>query len=115
MRTMLVVDDEIDCCDAFKNYFTKRGWEVHVAYDGREAEGLLKGMQYEYIFFDCNMPELSGVELVEVIKQYNPSAKKIMVSGYNLVNEDFAKNLGVDQFLVKPVSLEEAERITQNG
>ncbi len=108
---ILIADDEHDCCDFFKNYFLKRDFLVHVAYDGLKAKELLDNNRYSYIFFDCNMPGLSGVELLKVIKEKNPTSRKIMVSGYELINEDFAESLGVDLFLRKPISLSQIEEI----
>lgn len=113
MRKILVVDDEKDTCASFKSYFLKRGFLVSVAYDGMEAKNLLDNTQYDFVFFDCNMPELSGVELVKIIEEKNPKSKKIMISGYELMNEDFAKDLGVDIFLTKPISLEKLEEIVR--
>ena len=109
-KKILVVDDEVDCCDLLKDYFLRRDFLVHVAYDGLKAQELLESNKYSYIFFDCNMPGLSGVELIKVIHQKNPESKKVMISGYELINEDFAKDLGVDKFLTKPVSFEDIEK-----
>ncbi|MGD0336032.1 MAG: response regulator [Candidatus Omnitrophota bacterium] len=114
-KKILVVDDEKECCQFFKQYLTKRGYSVDTAYDGLEAKGLLDVNKYDCIFFDCNMPELSGVELIKVIKEKNPQAKKIMISGYDLINEDFAKDLGVDIFLRKPFSLDTIKEIVENA
>jgi len=107
---MLIVDDESQCCSLFKDYFSKQNYLVDVAYDGRQAKDLLECNKYDYVFFDCNMPELSGVELIKVIKENNPQARKIMISGYDLVNEEFAKYLGIDIFLRKPFSLKDTEK-----
>lgn len=113
-KCMLIVDDERECCDLFKEYFLKHGFDIDIAYDGLKAKELLERNKYDYIFFDCNMPELTGVELIKVIKEKNPEAKKIMISGYDLIAEDFAKDLGVDVFLRKPFSLKDAERLIKN-
>lgn len=114
-KKILVVDDEKSFCRLFKDHFTKRGFFIDIAYNGIEAKDLLDINNYEYIFFDCNMPELSGVELIKVINEKNPTAKKIMISGYNLIGEDFAKDLGIDIFLSKPISLRAVEEIVKNG
>jgi len=114
-KNILVVDDEKDCCDSIKKYFTKRKHHVDVAYDGLEATYLLKDNTYDYIFFDCNMPELSGVELVKVIEEKNPEAKKIMISGYKFLNENFLKAIGVDLFLSKPVRLDTIRDIIKDS
>ena len=71
--------------------------------------------KYDCIFFDCNMPELTENELIKIIKEKNPQAKKIMISGYDLINEDFAKDFGVDIFLRKPLSLETVQEIVENA
>lgn len=110
-KRILIVDDEKDCCEFFKEYLESRNHVVETANDGTGAKALLEQNKYDFIFFDCNMPEVSGVELVKVIKEKNPGAKKIMISGYDLVNEDFAKDLGVDLFLTKPISLKDIEQV----
>lgn len=113
-KKILIVDDETDCCDFFKNYFTRRNFYVDLAYDGLQAKHLLEDYRYDYIFFDCNMPGLSGVELSKVIIENNPQAKKIMISGYALIKEDFAQYLGIDAFLRKPITFEDIEKIMKN-
>lgn len=114
-KKILVVDDEKECCQFFKQYLTKRGYSVDTAYDGLEAKDLLDKNTYDCIFFDCNMPELTGIELIKIIKEKNPQAKKIMISGYDLINEDFAKDSGVDVFLRKPFSLEAIKEVVENA
>ncbi len=104
-KKILVVDDEPDCLEAMKAYFTKAGYAVDTACDGLEAVRHLGGVGYDYIFFDCNMPGLSGVEIVKVIQEKSPHAKKIMVTGYDTIDENLMKRLGVDRFFIKPVSL----------
>ncbi|MBM3245126.1 MAG: response regulator, partial [Candidatus Omnitrophica bacterium] len=73
-KTILVVDDEKDCCSILDSYLTRYGHEVDVAYDGEEARQLLGRKNYDYIFFDCNMPHLSGIDLIKVIKEKDPAA-----------------------------------------
>lgn len=114
-QKVLIVDDEKDYCDAFKRYLTKHNHEVDAVYDGFDAVCLLKNKTYDYIFFDCNMPSVSGVELVEVIKLRNPQAKKIMVTGYDLLNERFLKVIGVDLLISKPVDIKTVADIIQDS
>lgn len=113
-KRILVVDDAEEQCQLFKAYFAICGCYVDVACDGLKAKDLLVRGKYDYIFFDCNMPELSGVELIKVIKERNPRAMKIMVSGYDLINKNFAVELGIDLFLQKPVSLQTIKEIIED-
>lgn len=113
-KKILVVDDEKECCDFLKDYFTRHNCYVNVAYDGLKAKNLLEVNNYDFIFFDCNMPELTGVELIKVIDKKNPKAKKIMISGYDSINGDFAKDLGIDIFLSKPISVKDIEEVIKD-
>lgn len=110
-KKILVADDEHHYCDFFKDYFIMRGHDVDVAYDGAAARRLIESRDYDYVFFDFNMPELSGIELVEIINKKNHSTKKIMISAYEGMEGWFAKELGVDIFLPKPVSLKDIEEL----
>jgi len=110
-KKILIVDDEQDYCDSFKRYFTRHKHHVDAAYDGLEAVNFLKNSTYDYIFFDCDMPEVSGVELVKVIDEQSPGAKKIMISGYTHLTENFVKSIGVDLFLSKPVDVKTLKNI----
>ena len=109
-KRILVVDDEKDCCALISDYLTGRGYSVDIAYDGFQAKDLVNNNKYDCIFFDCNMPELTGIELIEILDKKNPDAKKIMISGYEGIDERFAKQTGVDMFLSKPIVLKDLER-----
>lgn len=109
---ILIVDDEKDCCDFLKEYLAGRGYEVDVAYNGLRAKHFVEaGAAYDCIFFDCNMPGLSGIEFCNMLKDCGNRAKRVMISGYDLINEDFTKSLGVDVFLRKPFSLENVKEV----
>ena len=111
----LIADDEKVCRDLIKVYLDEIGCDVDVACDGIQARDMLVENQYDFVFFDCNMPGLTGVELVEIMKDRNANAKKVMISGYDLINEEFVKNLGVDLLLRKPISMEKIEELIKNG
>ena len=101
---MLIVDDERDHCFFMEDYFKRRGYSVDVAYDGQEAARMIGDNEYGFVLFDCNMPEMSGMELISIIDEKNPKAKKIMISGYEGIDKTFAENIGVDIFMSKPFS-----------
>ena len=115
MKKILIVDDEKDFCAFMKDYLLKRDFAVDVVFDGREAKDLLEHNRYDYVFFDCNMPELSGVELAREIQKNNPVAKKVMITGYEHIDEHFSKEVGIDLLLTKPVSLKQIKEIIDNA
>lgn len=114
-KNILVVDDEASCCELLRVFLADRGHSVDVARGGFEAQEHLSRNKYDVVFFDCNMPGMTGVELAKIILKTNPSAKKVMISGYEDINADFAKSIGVDIFLAKPIQMREIERIVNDG
>ena len=111
IKRILVVDDEKDICEFFRGYLMRHGYVVDIAFDGLEGKELVETNCYDYIFLDCNMPGLTGVELMKIVKEHNPLAKKIMITGYEPITEEFAKDIGIDVFLGKPISMEDIEKV----
>ena len=109
---ILVVDDEHDVKTLFQQRFRKeiKNGEMYFnfAFSGEEALAYLKQNQKEAVFIlsDINMPGMSGLELLEHIKQefQKPVPIVIMITAYgDGENYKTAKKLGADDFLTKPV------------
>ena len=103
---VLIVDDEKDFCLSFKNFLKAKGIAADIAFDGDSAKEFITTGAYDFIFFDFNMPGISGIDLPRIIKAHNSKAKKILVTGYDLVDEKFKNLLELDALVRKPVKLE---------
>ncbi len=112
---ILVVDDDKACCELLKDYFIKQDYAADIVCDRKEAQHLLEENIYAYIIFDYSMPGFSVVDLAKLIKEKNPEAKKILMSGYDLVDDKIVKDIGVDAFLRKPFVVEDFGAIVKNG
>ncbi|MFH1202311.1 MAG: response regulator [Candidatus Omnitrophota bacterium] len=110
---VLIVDDEKDICNSFKNYLEKREIIVDIALDGDRAKDLITTKTYDYIFFDFNLPGIPGIELPGIIKTHNPNAKKFMITGYDLVTDKFPQYLELDGMFRKPLSLEDLYKVIE--
>ena len=111
---ILVVDDERDIQTLFEQRFRKEIKEKTVEFvfkfSGEEALDYLRDHAHEQeailILSDINMPGMSGLELLEHIKQkyHKPPPVVMMITAYG-DGENFriAKELGADDFLTKPV------------
>lgn len=114
-KKILVVDDEKECCELIKEYFAKSNYIVDMFCDGKKAlESLVQGV-YEYIIFDYSMPGFSGADLARAMKEREIKAKKILISGYDLLNDDMIKGMEVDAFLRKPFVLSDLRAIIQES
>ncbi len=109
---ILVVDDEKDIQLLFEQRFRKEIREGSVsfafAFSGEEALDYLNRHEHEAVLIlsDINMPGMSGLELLEQIKQkyMKPPPVVMMITAYgDEENFNTAKRLGADDFLTKPV------------
>lgn len=109
---ILVVDDEHDVKTLFEQRFRKEIKNAVVdfifAYSGEEALNYLSIHNHEAVLIlsDINMPGMSGLELLKLIKQkyHEPPPVVMMITAYgDAENFKMAKELGADDFLTKPV------------
>ena len=109
---VLVVDDEKDVQVLFEQRFRKemRNGEMQFvfAFSGEEALVYLNKFDHEAVLIlsDINMPGMSGLELLRLIKEkhHEPPPVVMMITAYgDADNYNTAMKLGADDFLTKPV------------
>lgn len=109
---ILVVDDEKDVKTLFEMRFRKEikngQAEFAFAYSGEEALEYLNNMMQEAVLIlsDINMPGMSGLQLLEKVKQKytTPPPVVMMITAYgDAENRSEAEKLGADDFITKPV------------
>ncbi len=120
---ILVVDDEQDIRTLFEQKFRREirngGMEFMFAYSGEEALEVLEKMPQEAVLIlsDINMPGMSGLTLLGKIKNMYrvPPPVVMMITAYgNPENVKAAKELGADDFLVKPVDFNSLKEKLRN-
>jgi len=109
---ILVVDDEHDVQVLFEQRFRKEiktgDMQFVFAFSGEDAITYLNQHQHEAVLIlsDINMPGMSGLDLLEHIKQkyFKPPPVVMMITAYgDAENFNTAKRLGADDFLTKPL------------
>ena len=109
---ILVVDDEQDVKVLFEQRFRKeireKEMEFAFAFSGEDALSYLNKHEHEAVLIlsDINMPGMSGLQLLEHIKQkyHKPPPLVMMITAYgDKENYDTAMKLGADDFLTKPL------------
>ena len=120
---ILVVDDEEDMQALFEQYFRKEiksGEMIFVfARSGGQALEILNHENQEFILIlsDINMPGMSGLELLQKLKQKYllPPPKVMMITAYgDEYNYQQAMKFGADDFLTKPLDFKELKRKLKN-
>jgi len=111
-RRILVVDDDRDLAESLADILSARGYEVDVAFNGREAVAKFSAADFDLAFMDVQMPVMNGVEALLEIRRIRPGARVVMMTGnamHQLVDE--ATDNGALGLLRKPFDVPEALRI----
>ena len=111
---VLVVDDDPGTCISFKKILIKKGYNVNIASTGEEAIALAKEKVYNIIFIDIKMPTINGLETYLVIKEINPKAVVIMITGYRQEMADLVEKAmqnNVYTCLYKPLDMTEVLKL----
>ena len=107
-KRMLVIDDEPVVLESCRRIFSARGFEVRTTTSPREAIGLVTASHYDVILSDWKMPEMDGVDVVEVLDKRAPDTAIVMITGYPSVERatDVMKRGAMD-FVAKPFTPDE--------
>src|SRR5712671_1325182 len=85
MDPILIVDDEKDNLDALKRLLRNQ-YAVTAMTSPFEALKKVQQEEFHIILSDQRMPEMSGVELLEKIKNVSPTSVRILLTGYTDVD-----------------------------
>lgn len=115
---VMLVDDEVTIIEGFKRLFD---WEacgcevVCEANDGMMAVNQAKIYQPDIIVMDINIPIISGLDAIRVIKQHSLNSAFIVVTGY----DEFeycreALRLQIADYILKPVDFTEFKKVVED-
>ncbi len=112
---VLLVDDDPDFLDIMSERMRTRGMEVDTAASGKEALEKLETQSYDAVLLDLMMPEMGGLEALQIIKDKKPEIQVILLTGHASVSKGVeAIKLGAMDFVLKPAKMEElTEKIKQ--
>lgn len=108
MVKILVVEDDKNLNKSICLFLAQKGFEAQGCYDGEEALDLLYKTSFDLVISDIMMPKVDGYKLLENVRKLDKSIPFIFMTA----KEDFPSkqkgfNAGVDDYLVKPVDLQE--------
>jgi DNA-binding response OmpR family regulator len=108
MKKIMIIDDSPTILAVMKKYLSKSGYDIETVVDSSEVfDGRVEAFGPDLFIIDINMPKFDGFYILENLKKKNlcPNAKIIMCSTKFFEHDrTMAKELGADDFLVKPFS-----------
>jgi PAS domain S-box-containing protein len=100
---ILIVDDEPHICEMLSRWLGSEGYECVAAPNGKEAVGLLEGKEFDLVVTDVMMPEMSGLELLEIIKEKHSHPAVLVATGFDDSHTATrALELGASGYMTKP-------------
>jgi len=101
---ILVVDDEQDNCDYLRIVLTKEGYEVTTCTDPTQAVDILRASDYHLVILDMMMPQMSGTEVLELIRKVDSDVAVIVATAYPSVDTAVsALKAQVSDYVRKPL------------
>jgi CheY-like chemotaxis protein len=100
-RTILLVDDEPTVRETMAMLLRGAGYDVTTAVHGLDALAQLKLTVPDIVISDLNMPEMSGFDLIPLMRQNFPSIPIVAMSGVYPLNDRSPSEVAADRFYTK--------------
>ena len=107
---VLIIDDDEQLVDAYREYLTQGGYSVDCAHELEEAETLLDHFSYSVVITDLRLSKLAfgGLEVIKHVRETCPQTRVIVLTAYGWPElKAEASASGADAFLRKPTQLRE--------
>lgn len=105
---ILIVDDEAIARDNLTHVLTEEGHTTTAVGSGTEALQQLARQEFELVLTDLMLPGMNGIELLEHIKEAQPSTQVIVITGHATVDTAVvAMQKGAHSYIAKPLNLSE--------
>ncbi len=107
MRSILLVDDEAEFRDTFKEVLELNGYQVSTAEHGESAVAMVAHSRYQLVIMDVRVPCMDGITALQEILRIRPESFVIMVTAFRLTEgeEQVVKGKAKGVF-TKPLDLE---------
>jgi two-component system response regulator PilR (NtrC family) len=116
MPKILVVDDEPNITEILEIALREDGMDVLKAGSGRDALDILREHDVDIVISDIKMPDLSGVELLGIAKEFSPNTVFIMITAFASTETAIeALQHGAFDYITKPFSMDALRAIVQRA
>ena len=112
-KNILVIDDEVAVNNNIRKILAKKGYHVDQAVTRDDALEKIQTKPYKLVLLDLRIPGVRGLELLKALRDQNPEAKVIIITGYASIETAVeAARLGAIDYLAKPFTPDEIRDAT---
>lgn len=105
--TILLVEDDAQLGRALVRIMTAAGFQVVHAKNGVDAFENVMAQSFDAVLSDLNLPDACGVDVLKFARAQDPEVPLVLMSGFPTIDTTIeAVNLGVMEYLVKPMTSE---------
>lgn len=106
MKKILVVDDEENIRELYRDELVEQGFEVELAEDGFEALERLSAFKPDLVTLDVKMPGIDGLEVLRRIREKDVNIPVLLLTAFGEFRQDF-NTWASDAYIVKSANLSE--------
>jgi two-component system response regulator HydG len=108
MKRILIIDDDMDMCNLLGRFLQKKGYETDASHSGNKGIAKFKESKFDVVLCDFRLGDKEGREVLREIKQVDPHAIVIIITGYSDIKTavDVIKS-GAFDYITKPLIPEE--------
>ena len=115
-KRVLIVDDEEDLLNMYKELLEREGYRVYTASSSKEALEKVRKSKYHLAILDIVLPDIQGDILAREIKKLNEKISIIFITGYPEFQSCIdTLDIGVAEILIKPITRSELLTATENA
>jgi len=113
---ILVVDDEPVVTRSAERVLNGEGYIVESAHNGKEAMLLTEQKHYDILLTDLRMPEMDGISLIRLMREYRPQTGIVVITGYpSQETIEEVLDLGIIDYVPKPFTPEMLRGVTNRA
>ncbi|MGE5699094.1 MAG: response regulator [Deltaproteobacteria bacterium] len=109
MKKILVVDDEVNIRELYRDELAEEGYKVELAENGPQALAKFESFRPDLVTLDVMMPGMDGIEVLRRIREKNTSVPVLLLTAFGEFKQDFS-TWASDAYIVKSADVSELKQ-----
>ena len=102
MSRILLIDDDLGLSELLGQLLELEGFQLTLAYDGKQGLDLALTADYDLILLDVMLPKLNGFEVLRALRQHKQTPVLMLTARGDEIDRVVGLEIGADDYLPKP-------------